>query len=1055
MKNFQLVLGILLGLFLTFPQASQAQRKKKQKAETSAVTTQQFDESLYDAIQWRNLGPHRGGRSAAVTGVAGNPNLFYMGTTGGGVWRTKDGGQTWENLSDGYFGGSIGAVAVSKWDNNVIYVGGGEVTVRGNVSYGYGMYKSVDAGKSWKHIGLPNSRHIPRVRIHPKNPDLVYAAVMGDLYKSTEERGVYRSKDGGETWERILFANADAGAVDLNMDPNNPRILYASTWNIRRNAYSLSSGGDGSALWRSTDGGDTWENMMSKKGMPKGVIGIIGVTISPVNSERIWAIIENENGGVFRSDDGGETWNKINSERKLRQRAWYYSRIYADTKDENKVYVCNVGFHKSQDGGKSWERIRTPHGDHHDLWIAPEDNQRMIIGDDGGGQVSFDGGENWSTYYNQPTAQYYRVTTDDHFPFRIYVAQQDNSTQRVLHRTDGRSIGERDWESSAGGESAHIAPDPDDNDIVYGGSYGGFLTRLNHRTNERRAINVWPDNPLGHGAEGMKYRFQWNFPVFFSPHNNDKLYACSQHLHVSYDEGESWEIISPDLTTNDPEKLVSSGGPITQDNTGVEYYCTVFAAAESQHEEGVIWAGSDDGLLHITRDGGKNWQKVNPPTMPEWAMINSIDVDPHNAGGLYVAATLYKLGDYRPYLYKTEDYGATWTEIVNGIDSEHFTRVVRADPDRKGLLYAGTESGMYVSFDDGASWQSFQMDLPIVPITDLVVKNKSLVVATQGRSIWMIDDLSPLHQLTDEVASSESYLYRPLDSYRMGGGQSPRPSKTTGTNHPGGVMVHFYLKEMDKDQDVSLTFMQEDGTEIKTFSTKSKDKKLKLKDLEAGCNSFIWDMRYADALTVDGMIIWFAQTDGPRAVPGTYKVKLTVGENSQEQSFEILKDPRSSATLEDMQAQFDFLIANRDKMTETHETIVEIREVREQLKSVKERIGDDEKMKEIGKMADVIDSTMTKIEEALYQTKNRSSQDPLNFPIRLNNKLGHVGALSSIGDFKPTQQAIEVQKELSAQIDKQVSQWNDIKDKDLQDFNQKVRDMQVDAVKLKAKELAN
>ena len=1040
---------------MLLPQATQAQRNKK-KDKNPTVATLQFDENLYDAIEWRNLGPHRGGRSAAVTGVAGKTNLFYMGSTGGGVWRTTDGGQTWGNISDGYFGGSIGAVAVSEWDNNVIYVGGGEVTVRGNVSYGYGMYKSVDAGKSWSHIGLPNSRHIPRVRIHPKNPDLVYAAVLGDLYKSSEDRGVYRSKDGGQNWERILFANADAGAVDLCMDPNNPRILYASTWNVRRTPYSLSSGGPGSALWRSTDGGDTWENMMEKKGMPEGIIGIIGVTISPVNSERIWTIIENEkNGGVFRSDDGGETWRKVNSERKLRQRAWYYSRIYADTKEEDIVYVINVGFHRSKDGGKSWERIRTPHGDHHDLWIAPEDNQRMIIGDDGGAQVSFDAGENWSTYYNQPTAQYYRVTTDDHFPFRIYVAQQDNSTQRVLHRTDGRSIGERDWEPSAGGESAHMAPDPDDNDIVYGGSYGGFLTRVNHRTRERRAINVWPDNPLGHGAEGMKYRFQWNFPIFFSPHNNDKLYACSQHLHVSYDEGQSWEIISPDLTRNDSARLVSSGGPITKDNTGVEYYCTVFAAAESQHEEGVIWAGSDDGLIHITRDGGKNWANVTPPSMPEWIQVNSIEIDPHNAGGLYVAATMYKNGDYAPYLYKTKDYGASWTKIVNGIDASHFTRVVRADPDRAGLLYAGTESGMYVSFDDGASWSSLQLELPMVPITDLAVKNKSLVAATQGRSIWMIDDLSPLHQLSTEVANSNMYLYQPLDSYRMGGGQSSRPSKTTGTNHPGGVMVHFYLEEIPEDAEISLTFMEEDGDEIKTFSTKSKDKKLQLKDLETGCNRFVWDMRYGDALTVDGMILWSSQMSGPKAVPGTYQVRLTVGESSQTQSFEILKDPRSSATLEDMQAQFDFLIANRDKLTETHETIVEIREVRKQLKDVKERIGADEKYGDIQKMAGHIDSTMTKIEEALYQTKNRSAQDPLNFPIRLNNKLGHVGSLSSMGDFRPTDQAIEVQKELSEQIDQQISQWGDIKEKDLQEFNRKVLEAQVDAVKLKAKDLAN
>ncbi|RLD23731.1 MAG: glycosyl hydrolase, partial [Bacteroidetes bacterium] len=557
---------------------SQAQRRKKSK---TTVKTVSYDKILYEGLQWRSIGPFRGGRSAAVTGVPGKPTLFYMGATGGGVWRTKDGGSTWENISDGFFGGSIGAVAVSEYDNNVIYVGGGEVSVRGNVSSGYGMWKSVDAGQTWNSIGLPNSRHIPRIRIHPKNPDLVYAAVLGDLFKSSDERGVYRSKDGGATWEKILFANADAGAVDLTFDPNNPRILYASTWRIRRTPYSLESGGEGSALWKSTDGGDNWTKISGNKGLPKGLWGISGVTVSPLNSQRVWAIIENKDGGVFRSDDGGKTWKKTNSERKLRQRAWYYSRIYADTQDEDRVYVLNVRYHRSKDGGKTFDTYNAPHGDHHDLWIAPEDNQRMVMADDGGAQVSYDAGENWSTYMNQPTAQFYRVTTDNSFPYRIYGAQQDNSTIRILHRTSGRSIGESDWESTAGGESAHIAPNPVNPDIVYGGSYDGFLSRVDHKNQQMRLVDVWPDNPMGHGAEDMKYRFQWNFPIFFSPHNPDRLYTVSNFVHVTTNEGQSWEIISPDLTRNDTAKMKASGGPITKDNTGVEYYCTIFSAVES------------------------------------------------------------------------------------------------------------------------------------------------------------------------------------------------------------------------------------------------------------------------------------------------------------------------------------------------------------------------------------------------------------------------------------------------------------------------------------------
>jgi photosystem II stability/assembly factor-like uncharacterized protein len=696
------------------------------------------------------LGPFRGGRSAAVTGVPGKPNLFYFGATGGGVWETKDGGRTWKNLSDGFFGGSIGSIVVSESDSNVIYVGGGETTVRGNVSSGYGIWKTEDAGKTWKHAGLEKSRHIPRIVVHPKDYNVVYAAVLGNIYKPTNDRGVYKSSDGGLTWDKILFANENAGAVDLIMDPNNPRILYASTWNVRRTPYSLSSGGEGSALWKSTDSGASWKEISNNKGFPSDTLGIIGVTVSPANSDRVWAIVENkEKGGVYRSEDGGETWKQINSERKLRQRAWYYTRIYADSEDEDVVYVLNVRYHKSKDGGKTYETYNAPHGDHHDLWIAPENSKRMIMGDDGGAQVTFDGGETWSTYHNQPTAQFYRVTTDNSFPYRIYAAQQDNSTIRIAHRNESRSIDEDDWEDTAGGESAHIAVDPENNDIVYGGSYDGFLTRYNHQKETIRSVSVWPDNPMGHGAEEMKYRFQWNFPIFFSPHDPNKLYTASNHLHASTNEGESWELLSPDLTRNDPSKLKSSGGPITQDNTSVEYYCTIFAAAESPVTQGLLWTGSDDGLVHVSKDGGANWSNVTPKGMPEWMMINSVEPSVYDAGTCYIAGTRYKLGDFTPYLYKTTDYGKTWTKITNGIASEHFTRVLREDPKQKGLLYAGTETGMYVSFDDGNNWQPFQLNLPIVPITDLAVKDNNLIVATQGRSLWIMDDLTVIHQVSE------------------------------------------------------------------------------------------------------------------------------------------------------------------------------------------------------------------------------------------------------------------------------------------------------------------
>lgn len=1040
MRRDSIFIFMLIGMVF-FTTSLQAQRRKK-----SHPATVSYDQKLYEGIKWRNVGPFRGGRSAAVTGVPGKPNLFYFGATGGGVWRTTDAGNSWENISDGFFGGSIGSIAVSDWDPNVIYVGGGEVTIRGNVSYGYGMFKSVDAGTTWEQIGLPNSRHIPRIRIHPKNPDLVYAAVLGDLFKSSAERGVYRSKDGGKIWEKVLYANADAGAVELVMDPNNPRILYASTWRVRRTPYSLESGGEGSALWKSTDGGDTWTNISKNDGLPGGIWGISGVTVSPMNSNRVWALIENKDGGVYRSDDAGKTWKLINQERKLRQRAWYYTKIYADTQDEDRVYVMNVSYHRSKDGGVTFESFNAPHGDHHDFWVAPEDNQRMIIGDDGGAQVSFDGGENWTTYHNQPTAQFYRVTTDNAFPYHILGAQQDNSTVRISHRSDGRYISESDWESTAGGESAHITVDPENDDIVYGGSYGGFFTRVNHETNEVRGINVWPDNPMGYGAEGMKYRFQWNFPTFFSPHNPDKLYTASNHLHVSYDEGQSWELISPDLTRNDSAKLVSSGGPITKDNTGVEYYCTIFAAAESHHEEGVIWTGSDDGLVHVTRDNGKTWTNVTPEGMPEWSMVNSIDIDPFNKGGVYVAATRYKLGDYQPYLYKTEDYGKTWKKITSGIDKEHFSRVLRADPARKGLLYAGTESGMYVSFDDGLSWKTFQLNLPIVPITDLTIKDNNLIAATQGRSFWIIDDITPLHQLNNEVAAKPFYLFKPMNTYRMGGGNGAT-SKTAGTNHPGGVLVNYYLKDTAKTDTIRLAFKEMDGDVIKVFSNypdKENDES-QLKTVP-GMNQMNWNMRYKGATTFPGMILWWATTNGPTAVPGEYTVSMSVNGMEQNQTFELVKDPRSSSSQEDLQEQFDFMIAVRDKLSEANQAVIDIRKVRAQINDVVKKAG--EENEEVTKMGKEILADMKTIEEALYQTKNESRQDPLNFPIRLNNKVGHLASLTSIGDYKPTDQAQAFFTEVSADIDAQIADLELILGDRIDAFNKAVYDSKIDAVKL-------
>ncbi|WP_298542427.1 glycosyl hydrolase [uncultured Aquimarina sp.] len=1002
----------------------------------SSLNAQTYNEELYDALEYRLVGPFRGGRSAAVTGVPGKPNLFYFGATGGGVWKTTDGGRSWSNISDGFFGGSVGSISVSKSDPNVIYVGGGEKTLRGNVSSGYGVWKSVDAGKTWIQSGLPKSRHIPRIAIHPSNPDIVYAGVLGNIYKPTQDRGVYKSIDGGKTWNKVLFANQDAGAVDLTLDPNNPRILYASTWNARRTPYSLSSGGDGSALWKSTDSGKTWKEISKNKGFAKDTLGIMGVTVSPVNSERVWAIVENkEKGGVYRSDDGGETWSQLNSDRSLRQRAWYYTRIYADPKDKDVVYVVNVSYHKSKDGGKNFSSFRAPHGDHHDLWIAPENPKRMIMGDDGGAQITYDGGETWSTYHNQPTSQFYRVTTDNSFPYRIYAAQQDNSTIRINHRSTGWSISEDDWESTAGGESAHIAIDPKDNDIVYGGSYDGFLTRVNHKTETVRSISVWPDNPMGHGAEDMKYRFQWNFPIMFSKHNPNRLYTFSNQVHVTENEGQSWEVISPDLTRNDPSKLKSSGGPITQDNTSVEYYCTIFAAAESPIKEGLLWTGSDDGLVHISQDGGKNWTNVTPKGMPEWMMINSIEPSSFDQGTCYIAGTRYKSGDFAPYLYKTTNYGQSWIKITTGIDSEHFTRVLRADPKRKGLLYAGTETGMYISFDNGLNWKSFQLNLPIVPITDLVIKDNNLVVATQGRSLWIIDDLTVLHQLNNSSKTQENILFKPKNTYRMRGA-SRKGSKTEGTNHPSGVITYFNLKNFDKEKDtISLTYFNTKGDTIKSFSTSAKEKKDKLVDLKKGANQFNWNMRGDGAEKLTGMILWWANLDGPKAVPGNYKVSLNVNGTAISQPFTILADPRAEATKQQMQQQFDFITSVNKTVDKAHQSIKKIRKINTQLKSFTTQYKDDEKTKDLVTKAKDLQKQFGEIEKALYQTKNRSGQDPLNFPIRLTNKLGHLNSLVGMGDFGPTAQDIAVKNELTKQIDEQLIAFDKLISEEIKNFN--------------------
>jgi len=1041
-------------------------------AVTLISAKERFSEDLFKALKYRNIGPFRGGRSAAAAGVPGNKFVAYFGGTGGGVWQTKNAGQTWNNISDGFYGGSIGAVAISEWDPNVIYVGGGEVTVRGNVSHGDGIWKSTDAGKTWKDVGLKDSHRIPRIRIHPRNPDLVYAAVLGHLSGPNDERGVFRSSDGGDTWENILYVNDEVGACDLILDPNNPRIIYASTWRIKRTPYSLESGGEGSGLWKSTDGGDTWKEITKNKGLPEGIVGIIGITVSPLNSDRVWAIIENRDGGLFRSDDAGETWIKTSSDNNLRQRAWYYSRVYADTENEDLVYVLNVRFWRSKDGGKTFNSIRTPHGDHHDLWIDPQDAKHLIIADDGGGQVSFDAGATWSTYHNQPTAQFYRADVDNQFPYRVYGGQQDNSTVSIASRTTSGGITERDYYPVGGGESAHVAPHPENPNIVYAGSYSGYLTRYNHLTGARQNITVYPDNPMGHGVKDMKYRFQWNFPIEFDPHDPNTLYVGSQHLHKTTNEGQSWEIISPDLTTNTLSMQDESGGPITKDDTGVEYYCTIFVITPSPHEKGVIWVGSDDGRVNLTRDGGKTWEDVTPNMMPEFGLVNTIDQSPHDPATAYIAVTRYKLDDFKPYLYKTSNYGKTWKLISKGIPDGAFTRVVREDPEKKGYLYAGTETGMYISFDDGKNWQSFQLNLPIVPVTDLVVKENDLVVATQGRSFWILDDLTPLHQLSDQIAKSKTHLYIPRNTYRLPGGYGwGGPSPTSGKNPPNGVMTFYYLDEkLDAEDEFTLEYMESDGDVIKTYTNK-KDKKNPgrrgpasrgpgasagpVAETKQGMNSFVWNMRYPDAKKVPNAVMWGGSHIGPKAVPGEYKVRLTVNGNAQTESFFIIKDPRIKTTQADFRAQFNLLMDIRDRTTEINEKILTMRSIKKQintLTSLMDKSGF--KNVELIRAGKALTKKLSAIEEELIQVKSKSGQDPLNYPIKLDNKIAAlVGVVSSV-DARPTAQSYSVLEELVSQAQTHYKKMDKVLTEDLFQFNNMVSDAAVPAVMIVPSEMS-
>lgn len=1050
-----------------------------------------IDAALLQALEWRCIGPFRGGRVVAVAGDPLHSQVFYFGSTGGGIWKTTDGGITWENVSDGYFKrASVGAIAVAPSDPNVIYVGMGETTIRSNVSHGDGVYRSTDGGKTWAHLGLTDTRNIAKVRVHPHNPDLVYVAALGHAHGPNAERGVFRSKDGGKTWERILFRSEKTGAIDLSMDPHNPRILYAAMWEAHRTPYSLVSGGEECGLFKSSDAGDSWTEITRNDGLPKGMLGKIGVAVSPARENRVYAVIDAEDGAVFRSDDGGVHWERLSEDRNVRARPWYYMHIIPDPQDADTLWALNVQAWKSIDGGKTFFEVQIPHGDNHDLWIDPQNPQRMIEGNDGGACVSFIGGTSWSSIYNQPTAEFYHVITDNQVPYRVYGPQQDNSTICVPSRSHMAAITNAETYEVGGGESGYIAVRADDPNIVFAGNYQGYLTRYDHRTRQERNITVWPEAATGWGAKDQKYRFQWTSPTLLSPHDPNVLFTAGNHVFRSTDEGSSWQIISPDLTRNDVSKQEASGGPPTKDNTGAEFYCTIFAFAESPITPGLYWAGSDDGLVHISRDGGTSWQNITPADLPEWSLISIIEPSPHDPATAYLAAARWKWDDFQPYLYKTNDYGASWTLITDGIAANDFTHVIREDPARRGLLYAGTETGIHVSFDDGANWQSLRTNLPVVPIHDLVIKDADLVVATHGRSFWILDDISPLRQMSEHVQQAATHLFKPRSvvpfrvnlgysraaqsgnffrdtdntqvvsrRFERPGGVFVERSLTAGQNPPGGVTFYYTLAEKPAGE-VKLTFLDGNGNEIKSFTSLVERKKATDPTdeeeeeenqepnvpKEAGLNRFVWNMRYPDPRKVDGYVASEGVMSGPVVAPGTYQVRLAIGDTSFTESFEVLKDPRITATQADLEARLALHLKIRDKLSETHDAINTLRNVRQQVDDWLKWTSEQPVHESLSRLGKSIKEQLKAIEGELIQSKAKTRQDTLNHPAMLNGKLAGLAGVVASAPAAPTKQSYDVFDDLSQRIDAQLQRLQEVIGGDVAAFNSLLREHDVPAV---------
>ena len=1017
--------------------------------------------SRFKALRWRNVGPFRGGRSVAVTGDPSKPLVFYFGAANGGVWKTANAGQTWANITDGKTDiSSVGAVTVAPSDPNVIYVGTGESQPREDLTYGTGVYRSTDGGQSWQHLGLTETHQVSKVVVDPTNPDRVFVAALGHAFGPNPDRGVFRTSDGGKTWKKILFVDDSTGATDLSIDPTNPRILYAAMWKFQRTPWGMDAGGGRSGLWKSSDSGDTWKELTFNPGIPAKPIGKIGVSVSPANPRRLYASIEapDSSGGIFRSDDAGASWQLASGDQKFAIRPFYYSAVTADPLDENTVYVMNLSVWRSVDGGHTWQRIRVPHGDTHIMWVDPKDSKRLINGNDGGGTVSLDGGTTWSSEDNQPTAQFYHVTTDNQFPYRIYGAQQDNSTVSIRSRSDDGRIGIRDFISVAGCENAHIAIDPRNPNVTYGGCYTGMLNRYNSETRQNRDIAVWLSNFDGIAAALVPYRFQWTFPVFLSPHDPNVLYVASQFVHKSTTEGASWEKISPDLTVHDPKTLARSGGPIHGDMTGTEWYATIYALAESPKQKDLLWAGSDDGLIHVRRTDGGQWENVTPKGYGGYTRTAVIEPSRFDPGTAYVAATRYQLDDFAPYLWKTADYGKTWTAITSGIPVGAYTRTIREDPIRRGLLYAGTEAGVYVSFDDGVRWEPLQLNLPRASVRDLSVHGNDLIAATHGRAFWVLDDISSLRQLADSVTSKKAFLFPPATAVRWFGGSAP--SLTEGENPPNGALVDYWLAETPKGS-VTLEFLDDRGTVIRTY-TSSLDSVAAVKTLadsigasirramrdsivyapadsvlsvRKGTQRFVWDMRYPEAKQLKNTVVDEGTLSGPLVPPGNYAVRLVVDADTITKKFAIIADPRTTSSAAELVAQTQASLRVRDRLNELVEAALRVEDIQTQLD---QRSAQAKNLPQAKKVADNTKALRTRLEEiraALYEVGCHADQCTLDQPIKLYNMLITLNTQLQTGDYPPSKQLGEVSDDLSGKLDEQVKRLRVLEDSELKALN--------------------